>query len=232
MAANPYPVIYEIDRPEKYNRLTVLFRLILAIPQMILVGGSGIGVIFTLSGQNQENAGWQFISSIISTGILTWVLSILVFLAWWAILFTGRFPRAFQDFCINIYRWAQNVYAYIYLLADPYPPFSGEKPYSLRLTVTPTEKHNRLTVLFRIFLVIPHAIILTFLGIALIVVTIIAWFAILITGQYPEGMYNFSRGVLRWGARVAAYIYLFVDDYPPFSLESQPGAGAVQAQPV
>jgi len=225
-----YPVTYEIERPEKYNRLTVLFRIILAIPQMILVGGGGY--LFTSLGSNQDNQGLRSIGSLLDGGILNVVLGVLVFLAWWAILFTGRFPQSLQGFCINIYRWGQNVWAYVHLLADPYPPFSGEKPYALRLNVTPTEKHNRLTVLFRIFLVIPHAIVLAVLGFFQAIVTIIAWFAILITGQYPEALYNFSVGVSRWYARVAAYIYLFVDDYPPFSLAADPGAATMQARPA
>jgi Domain of unknown function (DUF4389) len=226
-----YPVTYEIERPEKYNRLTVLFRLILAIPQLILVGAASFHwySFYVASGDDTTR---QFGILLPSGGILTAVLLILVFLAWWAILFTGRFPASLQRLCILIYRWAQNVYAYIYLLTNSYPPFSGDRPYELRLSVTPTEKHNRLTILFRFLLVIPHAIVLTFLGIALWVVTVIAWFAILITGQYPKGLYDFSEGVLRWSARVAAYIYLFVDDYPPFSLAAEPGGAGMQARPA
>jgi len=108
------------------------------------------------------------------------------------------------------------------LLTDPYPPFSGDQPYPVQLGVEPVTRHSRLTVGFRWFLAIPHFIVLFFLGIAQGVVTIIAWFAILFTGQYPEGMFNFSVGVSRWSARVRGYTLLFVDEYPPFSLEAEP----------
>jgi hypothetical protein len=218
--ATPYPVSYSIQRPDHYNRLTVAFRLILAIPQLILVGAGSFEVLsipysYTSSGQNHV-----FIPYF-SGGLLTLVLSILVFIAWFSILFTKRFPQAFQGFCIMIYRWSQNVQAYVTLLAAPYPPF-GDGPYPLQLSVTPTVEHNRLTTFFRVILAIPHFVALFFLGIAQTVVTIIAWFAILITGQYPAGMYEFSVGVVRWGARVLAYMNLFVDDYPPFSLSEGP----------
>jgi len=223
-----YPVSYSIQRPDQYNRLTVLFRLILVIPHAILVGAGGVTFLnFTLS---QHFGGGNSYVPIIYSGLLTVVLEILVFIAWFAILFTGRFPQSFQGFCIMIFRWTQNVGAYVYLLADPYPPF-GPGPYPLDLQIQPADEHNRLTTFFRIILVIPHAIVLFFLGIAAGVLTVVAWFAILITGQYPEAFYEFVVGVLRWSARVTAYMYLFVDEYPPFSLSGEEGT-ALQPEPA
>jgi hypothetical protein len=88
---------------------------------------------------------------------------------------------------------------------------------------------SRLTVFFRLIMAIPHAIIVGLLGYALAAVTVIAWFAILFTGAYPEGMYSFSVGVSRWYARVYAYMALLVDEYPPFSLAADPDAPRVRA---
>lgn len=225
-----YPVSYEVTRPERYNRLTVAFRLILVIPHVFLVGGSPF---FSGGGSGTQNdSGWSFSASILSAGVLTFVAALLVFLAWWAILFSGRFPASFRDFVTMIFRWAMNVHAYLALQTNPYPPFSGNAPYPLRVHVPPDQEHNRLTVAFRIFLVIPHVIALIFLQLAQVVVTVIAWFAILVSGQYPEAMYPFSVGVSRWYARVYAYMYLLVDEYPPFSLSAEPGAEAARPYPA
>jgi hypothetical protein len=225
MANGSYPVRYEIDLPEEYNRLTVAFRLILVIPQAFLVGGAGT-FLFGANRLLPRAAGTGL--SWASSGILSVVLFILVFLAWWAILFTGRFPESFRGFCIMVYRWQQNVHAYAYLQAAPYPPF-GEGPYPLRLEVEPDEEHNRLTVAFRFFLAIPHYIILFFLGVAQAIVTVIAWFAILVTGRYPAELFTFSVGVSRWSARVGAYLLLFVDEYPPFSMQANPSVGHLES---
>src|SRR5262249_42960537 len=126
-----------------------------------------------------------------------------------------------------IYRWGQNVQAYVNLLTDPYPPF-GDKPYVLQLSVMPDAEHSRLTSFFRGILVFPHLVVLFFLYIAQAVVTVIAWFAILFTGQYPPGFYSFSVGVSRWTARVLAYSYLFVAQYPPFSMAEDPSTAGAQ----
>lgn len=204
MTAYPYPVAYAIDPPERYNRWTVAFRPILAIPQLLLTGGRGA---------------------------LTAVLGFLSLFAWFAILFTGRYPRSMRDFALLIFRWSQNVDAYVALQAAPYPPF-GVGDYPLRLDVQPAEQYNRWAVGFRIFLVIPHAIVLAFLVAVQVIVTIIAWFAILFTGRYPAGMFAFSVGVSRWYARVMAYLCLFVDEYPPFTTAVEPRAGGLTAQPA
>jgi hypothetical protein len=225
--ARAYPVTYEIRRQEQYNRLTVAFRLILAIPQALLVGGGGYYFFswFPTSRSSQYGLG------LFNGGVLNLVLTVLVFFAWFAILFTGRFPLSMRNFCMMIFRWSQNVHAYLLLYSDPYPPF-GDGPYPLQLGVEPAEQYNRWTVAFRLILVIPHAICLFFLGIAQFVVTVIAWFAILFTGQYPVGLFDFSVGVSRWGARVSGYMLLFVDEYPPFSTSSQPGTGEISTQPA
>jgi hypothetical protein len=118
-----YPVSYEVERPERYNRLTVAFRLILAIPQLFLVGGLGL-VAAGGSNSYRDDAALQSVLSIINTGVLTLVAGILVFVAWFAILFTGRFPEGLYGFSVGVSRWYARLYAYLYLLVDEYPPFS------------------------------------------------------------------------------------------------------------
>jgi hypothetical protein len=218
-----YPVTYSIERPERYDRLTVLFRIILVLPQYFLLFGFPFVIFRAILGSGSAG-----VLSFLGYVSFTTVLEILVCIAWFAILFTGRFPQSFLGLCLMIFRWEQNVGAYFLLLAAPYPPF-GSGPYPLDLQIEAPERHNRLTTVFRIILVIPHIIVLAFLGIASLVVTIIAWFAILFTGQYPASMYDFVVGVARWSARVAAYEFLLVDEYPPFSLSGEQGT-AMQPQ--
>jgi len=190
--------------------VTVGFRFILAIPLFLLIGSQ-------FGGNGRGNSGFN------SGGGITSLLILLALYAWFTILFTGRFPASMRNTEIFLFRWSQNISAYFLLLAAPYPPF-GEGEYALRLEVTPAEQYNRWTVAFRLILAIPQIIVLIFLGIAAAVVTLIAWFAILFTGQYPESMYGFVVGVARWGARVSAYLYLLVDEYPPFSLSADEGS--------
>ena len=90
--------------------------------------------------------------------------------------------------------------------------------YPIRLEVDDAAGQNRLTVFFRIILLIPHAIILTILGIIAAIIYVIAWFAILFTGSYPAGMWRFTAGVLRWGIRAEGYLLLLTDKYPPFAM--------------
>lgn len=221
-----YPVSYSIQRPDRYNRLTVLFRLILVIPQYIVLFGFPFVAFQALFDSDSPVRPLLQLLSYVS---LTSVLYILVFLAWFAIIFTARFPDSFMRICLAIFRWEQNVIAYMALLVDGYPPFATG-PYALQLEVISPERHNRLTTFFRFILVIPHAFVLFFLGIAAEVVAFLAWFAILFTGQYPRSLYDFTLGVARWSARVSAYTFLFVDDYPPFSLSEEPEVQGLQPQ--
>jgi hypothetical protein len=128
-------------------------------------------------------------------------------------------PRGLWDFMNFYMKWRANAVAYIALLRDEYPPFgSGDYPVHFSAGEFP-EQRSRLTVFFRIFLLIPHLIILFFLGIAWFITAFIGWLAILFTGGYPEGLYRFAIGYLRWSLRVEAYAFLMRDEYPPFSLE-------------
>ena len=115
-------------------------------------------------------------------------------------------------------RWRVRALSYFMLLEDAYPPF-GDAPYPAAIEIAdPAGPRHRLTVAFRLILAIPHFIVLPFVLIGWGITTIIAWFAILFTGAYPQGLYAFGVGALAWRLRVEAYLLLLVDDYPPFSL--------------
>src|SRR5690606_28239511 len=114
--------------------------------------------------------------------------------------------------------WRVRAVTYAMLLRDEYPPFGeGEYPADLRIS-RPAESRDRLTVLLRLFLVLPHAFVLWLLNAAWALSTAIAWIVILITGRYPPTMYGFAIGVLAWSTRVEAYVLLLRDEYPPFTL--------------
>ncbi|MGE0059743.1 MAG: DUF4389 domain-containing protein [Dehalococcoidia bacterium] len=218
---SPYPVNFEVEpQLTNRNRLTVAFRLILAIPHLLLVGGpSGIGslglLFLVFNGDNSSNnyGGGS------SAGIIGIVIGIIVFISWFIVVFTAKMPRGLWDF-VNFYmKWRANSIAYVAMLRDEYPPFgTGEYPVRFSAGEYP-EQRSRLTVFFRLFLLIPHGIVLFFLGIAWWLTAIISWFAILFTGSYPESLYRFAVGYLRWSIRVEAYGFLMRDEYPPFSLD-------------
>lgn len=140
-------------------------------------------------------------------------------IAWFAILFTGRMPAGLWSFSVFYLRWRVRAVTYVALLRDEYPPF-GEDLYFAELAVPDQPDHrDRVSVAFRLILAVPHLIIVWLLGIAWLITTVIAWFAILLTGKYPAGLYEFSVGVLRWTTNVEAYLLLLHDQYPPFSLQ-------------
>src|SRR4051794_35341604 len=187
-----YPVTYEVDSQlTDRNRVTGLFRLILAIPHIILVGSPGVlSGAFSFGGRG---VGSSF-SSFSSSGVLGAVGFIMAFISWFAIVFTGKMPQGLWDFIANIMRWKARSDAYIALLRDEYPPFSFEDPgYGARVGfATPPVERNRVTVFFRIFMIIPHLIVLILVGVAWFVTYVIGWLAIIFTGAYPEGLYRFG----------------------------------------
>jgi hypothetical protein len=204
-----YPVRYDVE-PQLHgrNRWTVGFRIILAIPHLILVGGPLYA----------SSLGWAHHSGM--AGILGFVAAVMAIIAWFAILFANTHPRGLWDFARYVMAWRARVVTYVALLRDEYPPF-GDASYPATYDVAyPELARDRWSVGLRLLLAIPHLVVLFFLGIAFFVVTLIAWFAILFTGSYPDELYRFAVGCLRWSLRVESYVLLLRDEYPPFSFET------------
>ena len=149
---------------------------------------------------------------------------IVVILSWFTILFTGRLPDNWGAFIAGVMRYNWRVAAYLYAWTDQYPSFSVPSGYAdpgdypALLVVAPAAERNRVTVLLRAILVIPQMLVLYFVSIAAGVVMLVAWFAVLFTGRWPDGMRNFAIGYFRWVNRVQGYYFLLTDIYPPFSL--------------
>jgi len=195
-----YPIAYDVPYKEKLGRLSTAFRPILAIPQVLIVGGPGVGW-----GGNSQ------------TGLFGAVVAITSVISWFAIMFTKRYPRGLWDMAMTYMRWRANVVTYAALLRDEYPPF-GEGSYPPTFEMEYPEQSNRWTVGLRLILVIPQVVVLFFVLLVWLATAVIAWFAILFTGRYPEGLFKFGVGAMRWTLRVQAYLYLMRDEYPPFSL--------------
>lgn len=214
-----YPISLVLDPClENRNRLTVAFRIILAIPQLILVGGPGIGIgAFTIFGS--RSGGGNF-TNFGSNGVLGAVAGVCAIIAWFAIVFANKHPQGLWDFGRFYMRWHARVTAYVALFRDEYPPF-GDGEYAATFEVAyPEQARDRLSVGLRFLYLIPHAIVLFFLNIGWWFTTVVAWFAILFTGSYPAGLYDFGVKVWRWNVRVEAYALLLRDEFPPFSLDA------------
>ncbi|MEX0907137.1 MAG: DUF4389 domain-containing protein [Gemmatimonadota bacterium] len=196
---------------EGRNRLTTAFRVLLAIPHILLVGGhlAFAGMI------GWKNDGMSVGSG---TGLLGAVAAIAAVISWFFIMLTGMHPDGLWRLTAYYLRWRVRAVAYLTLLRDEYPPFGdGEYPVELVLA-EPPESRDRLTVFFRLLITVPHLIALCFLSVAWVFTTFIAWVAILFTGRFPEALYGFAIGMLAWSTRVEAYLLLLRDEYPPFSL--------------
>jgi hypothetical protein len=187
--ASSYPLRFDVEYPERLSRWLIFVKWLLVIPHLIILY------------------------------LLTLVASVITFVAWFAILFTGRYPQGLFNFVVGYYRWDANISAYILFMRDEYPPFTMEAGrYPVTLEVDYPERLSRWLIFVKWLFVIPSMIVLMLLGIVYYVVLIIAWFAILITGRHPKGLFSFGVGVIRWSFRINAYSYLMTDKYPPFSL--------------
>lgn len=199
---------------ESRNRLTTAFRIVLAIPHLLLVGGP-VAATLAWSWGSEGGPGY----SLGTGGALGAVAGVAALIAWFAILFTGRHPEGLWNLAAFYLRWRVRVVAYTALLRDEYPPF-GDATYPVSLDLSrPVTPRDRVTVGFRLILAIPQLLAVWVLGVAWFLTTLVAWFSILLTGRYPAELYRFGVGVLRWSTRVEAYILLLDDAYPPFALE-------------
>lgn len=198
------------------NRLTVAFRPILAIPHLLLVGGP-IAIVLGWSWQTEPGATHEWSAG---GGVLGAVAAVVAMISWFAIVFTGNRPDGLRSLAAFYLRWRVRATAYVTLLRDEYPPF-GDGSYPASLVIDPPETpRDRVSVAFRLILILPHLIVLCLLSIAWAFTTIVAWFAILFNGTYPPGLERFAIAVLRWNIRVEAYALLLHDEYPPFRLDN------------
>jgi Domain of unknown function (DUF4389) len=172
--------------------------------------------------------------------LLNWVLIIPVYLwlqilqfgasaasvvGWFAILISGRLPESLGDYLVAVLRYQWRASTFLFGLTDRYPGFAvvagyidpGEYP-AVLYSARPAQR-RRVTVLFRLILVIPQVVALLFVNLAAFVVLFIGWFAVLMLGRWPRGLLRFVVGWMRWVFRVEGYWYLIVDDYPPFGFD-------------
>ena len=190
--------------------MTTAFRLILVIPIALLLSilsGSGTQVTQTDSGEWVATTATSVTSALFGATLLM-------------ILFRKRYPRWWFDFNVELTRFTARVGAYMALLTDEYPSTVEHQSVQLEIDY-PDAEHDlsRGLPLVKWFLAIPHYFVLFFLVIGAFFAVILAWFAILFTGKYPRGLFDFVVGVTRWGVRVNAYAFLLTtDQYPPFSL--------------
>jgi Domain of unknown function (DUF4389) len=207
-----YPVHFSVEYPDRdLDRLTTAFRIIVAIPIIIVLGALGSG---------QSSGDWGDGSA----GPGVWIAgsggAIVFFPALLMIVFRQKYPRWWFDWNLELMRFENRVGVYLGLLDDKYPSTDEHQSVTLEFPYPDAKQGlNRWLPLVKWFLAIPHYIVLFFLAIAAIVCVIIAWFAILFTGRYPRGLFDFVVGVIRWGNRVTAYAFVLVtDQYPPFRL--------------
>jgi hypothetical protein len=185
----PHPIRLVVTDDLRRNRLTVFFRLLLAIPHFIWLALWGI-----------------------AAGIAT-------LLAWFAALFTGRVPLGLHDFIARFSRYQVHVYAYMTLAANPYPGFAGaEGTYPVDLSVAPPVDQGRLGVLFRVLLALPALVLAYFMNYLVNIVVFFAWFVCLVLGNMPEGMRNLLAFTIRYHAQAHAYYSLLTSRYPSLNV--------------
>jgi len=203
-----YPVRFSVDYPDReLNRLTTGFRIFTVIPIAIVLGAIG-GYSSTWGGGTRATT-----VAVGGTGLL-FIPPLLM------ILFRQKYPRWWYDWNLQLLRFANRVGIYVALMDDRYP--STDEQQSVRLDFAHPDAQqelNRWLPLVKWFLAIPHYVVLFFLGIGAFFVVIAAWFAILFTGRYPRGIFDYVVGVHRWANRVTGYGFTLVTDrYPPFRL--------------
>jgi hypothetical protein len=210
-APTGYPVAFAVDYPDRpLNRLTTGFRIFVAIPILIVAA--------TLGGEAGSNYG--------NYGGEHWAwggggaAAFLFFGPLLMILFRQKYPRWWFDWNLEVLRFENRITAYLALMDDRYPSTDERQSVHLDFAYPDAQRDlNRWLPLVKWLLAIPHYIVLLFLWLAALVTVVITWFAILFTGRYPRGLFEFVDGVLRWTNRVAGYAFILVtDEYPPFRL--------------
>lgn len=196
-----YPISYEADYDREPNRLSTFFRLILAIPWLI------VGFIYSIA------------------GLFTFIA------AWFALVFTGRYPEGLYNFNSGLVRYFVRLNSFVYLLTDRYPPFgiAADPTYPVRLQVAPrADKQSRLKVFFRLILAFPLFVLSYAINPLHYGAAVVSWLTIVFRGYQPAGAHNALLFTTAWQARVGGYIGLLTDTYPPVGDEA-PQVGDVRS---
>lgn len=186
-AAHEHPIGLVVTDDLERNRLTVFFRLLLAIPHLI----------------------WLLLWAIAAYVVLliAWVIGIL----------TGRVPDGLHAFLAAFVRYATRVGAYMLLIADPFPPFSSGGSYPVDLRVDPPATQSRLTIAFRLVLAIPAMILANVFANVCQILAFLGWFYALFTGRMHEGLRNLNAWLVRYQMQTYAYLFLLTQRYPSLS---------------
>jgi hypothetical protein len=183
-----YPARFEITYPPELNRWLPLVKWLLVIPHLFVLTFLGIGAFF------------------------------VAIYAFFAVLFTGRWPRGAFDYLVGTFRWAYRAVAYFHLMVDDYPPFTlADVPsYPLRLNIEYPERIANWRPLVQWLLAIPYLIVAGVLYWLTGVLTIVAFFTVLFTKRIPRELFDLMVPGMRWQLRGNSYAYFMTDRYPPF----------------
>lgn len=199
-----YPVTYAADYVEQHSRLTTFFRYFMAIPLFVVA--------------------------------FFWLVAayLAVIVAWFALLFTGRYPEGLYDFVAKAVRFVQRSSSYFYLLTDQYPSFGGDDDpaYPVRIGIAPAaESYSRVKTFFRYFLAIPVFIMQYLYGIVAGIVVLLSWVVIVFTGKQPQGLHDLLRMAMSYNTKALAYVLLLTEQYPPITDRVQLEEGSQPAPP-
>jgi hypothetical protein len=209
---NHYPLTFSVDYADRLDRASTVFRLILAVPILlivaVLVGAKSLSTTFSIEPYFR-----------LTVPDLMTVAGLLVLPPLLMILFRRKYPRWWFDWNLQLLRLQNRINVYLLLLRDEYPSTDDVQAVHLDVPYPDALHLSRWLPLIKWFLAIPHYVVLALLNLIAAIVTVVAWFAILFTGHYPRGLFEFVVGVLRWNNRVIAYAFILATDaYPPFRL--------------
>lgn len=197
MSPGQHPVRLVVDYPQEFSRMQALFWTFLSIVGFVMM----IPHIF-----------WIFLQQI--------AVMVVNAIAFWAILFTGRYPRGMWEFQKNFVQYSVRVNMWTYCMAQGYPPFSGSDPnYGARVEIPYPESSSRLWLFFGMYAVIPVAIVGMFYAIGMMFLIFLGRFAVLFTGSFPQGWFEFCRKVAQHQLRMQCFVMWLRPEYPPFGLE-------------
>jgi hypothetical protein len=236
LAANPYPgftgesgkypIDVAIEEPAGQNRWKTAFRIVLALPAILLSSalgsiafGGGSGGSYQSESQSGADQAWIYLADQLGVAL------VVALLGWWVCVLLGRMPTGFRDLVAYCLRYSAQALGYVLFLTDRYPNSDPQEPAAtqptpekpIRIAVDDDLRRSRLTVFFRLLLTFPHLVWLTLWSIAVFFALIAAWFATLVTGTLPSALHRFIAAYLRYETHVFAFLFVVANPFPGFT---------------